>query len=171
MPGYYKMSHKLWLVAFICKASIRSKVSTDSNITSILPHGPFSKSIRRYEAGFKCYNINIFINYETFETQLKSMAELDLFVLSNEDMLKNTFENLSKRGRFGRSRMARTPHVRKRSVFQVNSKFSPNGPSMDLNFWGPETGSIDEYFTRRSFTDRSVNNFWSYSGEKFNELK
>ena len=37
---------------------------------------------------------------------------------------------------------------------------------MDLNFWGPETGSIDEYFTRRS-----VNNFYAYSGEKFNELK
>ena len=105
-------------------------------------------------------------DYENFETLLKSMAELDLFVLSNEDMLKNTFENLSKRGRFRRSPMVRTPHVRKRSVFQVNSKFSPNGPSMDLNFWGPETGSIDEYFTRRS-----VNNFWSYSGEKFNELK
>ena len=37
---------------------------------------------------------------------------------------------------------------------------------MDLNFWGPETGSIDEYFTRRS-----VNNFYAYSGESFNELK
>ena len=94
------------------------------------------------------------------------MAELDLFVLSNEDMLKSTFESLAKRGRFRNNRLTRTPHMRKRSVFQVNSKFSPTGPSMDLNFWGPETGSIDEYFTRRS-----VNNFYAYSGEKFNELK
>ena len=97
---------------------------------------------------------------------IKSMAELDLFVLSNEDMLKNTFESLAKRGRFRRNRIARNPHMRKRGVFQVNSKFSPSGPSMDLNFWGPETGSIDEYFTRRS-----VNNFYAYSGESFNELK
>lgn len=96
------------------------------------------------------------------------MADLDLFVLSNEDMLKNTFASLAKRGRFRRNRMARNParNMRKRGVFQVNSKFSPNGPSMDLNFWGPETGSIDEYFTRRS-----VNNFYAYSGESFNELK
>ena len=94
------------------------------------------------------------------------MAELDLFVLSNEDMLKSTFESLAKRERFRRKRLTRIPHIRKRNVFQVNSKFSPNGPSMDLNFWGPETGSIDEYFTRRS-----VNNFYAYSGERFNELK